>query len=177
MIHHQIEECFQGSSPSRANIALPSLQIGVKPPDEHPRDLDGTALRGGHGHHLMDEPFGMDPAQGVRADPEQAGIVRSDYRAVQQAMVMGRAPERSFAGDAHRIRRDGELIDAQPGEMCGPGGRIGKDCSATPLMAAPVAVNPVALQEGPARGRCLWAPWLDHRICPGISGDHLPRSH
>jgi len=69
------------------------------------------------------QPFGVDPAQRVRADatpgldPGVAGVVGNDHgvasRVLQQALMMDGAQERAFAGDEHGIWRDVQRVQAQ----------------------------------------------------------------
>ena len=71
----------------------------------------------GEGVELVDQPLGMDPAQGVAADLELAGIVADDHRVAEQAVRLDAAPQRAFGGDQHGIGRDLERRDAEPVEM------------------------------------------------------------
>ena len=51
------------------------FQLAIEPPDHPLGDLDGVALPIVGGNELVDEPLGVNPAQGVDADAELAGVV------------------------------------------------------------------------------------------------------
>ena len=68
----------------------------------------------------MDEPFGVDPAQRVRADAKLARVVGNNHGVRQQALMMDRAPERRFAGDEHGIGSDLHRAQAQRLQMTSP---------------------------------------------------------
>ena len=87
-------------------LAPVRLQVGVEPPDQVADARLGGPLLVGEGVELMDEALGMDPAQGVLADIELAGIVADDHRLGQQAMRLDGSPERALGGEAHRVGRD-----------------------------------------------------------------------
>ncbi len=87
----------------RARCALVILQAPIEPPDRPLGDRDGVALSVVGGDELVDEALGVDPAQRVVADAELAGVVGNDNRAGEQALGLDRAPQRRFAGEAHRI--------------------------------------------------------------------------
>ena len=54
-------------------------------------------------------------------DPELTGIIADDHRLGQEAVCLGRAPERALSGDAHRIGVDLQIGDAEPLKMRLPG--------------------------------------------------------
>ena len=50
----------------------------IEPPDQAAQPLLRGAVLVGEGVELVDQPLGMDPAQGMAADIELAGIVADD---------------------------------------------------------------------------------------------------
>ena len=92
-----LEAGAQTSRPAPVGLVLPSLQVAVEPPDQLPHEIDGTALRRGDRQELVDQPLGMDPAQGVRTDAELSGIIRHDRCVAEQAMLADGAPHRLWA--------------------------------------------------------------------------------
>jgi len=98
-----------------ARRALVVFQATIEPPDHPLGDLDGVALLVVDGDELVDEPFGVNPAQRVFADadprvePGEAGVVGDDDRVLQQALMMDRAPQRRLAGDQDGIGQDFRL--------------------------------------------------------------------
>ena len=92
-------------------VARPGLQVGIQPPNQRARHLDGAALLGGGGHELVHQALGMEPAQRVSAHPELPGAVGHDHRPGQQAMVADGTPERALGGDLHGI---GRIVRVQP---------------------------------------------------------------
>ena len=121
-----LEAGAQTSRPAPVGLVLPSLQVAVEPPDQLPHEIDGTALRRGDRQELVDQPLGMDPAQGVRTDAELSGIIRHDHCVAEQAMLADGAPHRPLGGDLHRIGRYLERRDAESLEMRRPGVPVGK---------------------------------------------------
>ena len=80
----------------------------------------------GEGVELVDQPFGMDPAQAVASDVELAGIVAHDHGLGEQAMGLDAAPQRTFGGDRDRVGRDVEGCDAEPLQMALPRRLVGE---------------------------------------------------
>ena len=107
-------------------VALIGLQVGIEPPDQAALEIDGAAMRGTQRLQLMDEPFGIHPAQGMVADPELAGTIGDDHRVTQQVLVAYRPPECGFGGDLERIGGDLERIEAEPVQMRVPDGFVAK---------------------------------------------------
>jgi len=68
------------------------LERAIEPPDHQLGDLDGVALSVVGGNKLVNEPFGVNPAQPVDADAKLAGVVGNDDRVLQQTLMMDRAP-------------------------------------------------------------------------------------
>ncbi len=68
----------------------------------------------------MDEPLGVNPTQGVVADAELAGVVGDDDRAAEQTLGLDCAPQRRFAGDAHRIGRHLQVGQAEGTQVVHP---------------------------------------------------------
>ena len=65
-----LETGAQDGGPSHTRTGLIALEVAVEPPDQLAHELDRLALLRGGRHQLVDEPFGMDPAQGMIGDPE-----------------------------------------------------------------------------------------------------------
>ena len=103
------------------------LEIAVEPPDQRADAALGGALLVGEGVELVDQALGMDPAQGVVADIELAGVVADDHGVGQEAVRLDAAPQRPLGGDQDRIGSDLEGGDAEPVEMCAPGRLIGEE--------------------------------------------------
>jgi len=93
------ECCFAPEIGSKAIC----LEIGVKPPDQGADPFLGPPRRIGKGVELMNEPFGMNPAERVFPDIELPGIVGQDDRAVEEAVGHDGSPQRAFGGDADRV--------------------------------------------------------------------------
>ena len=72
------------------------------------------------GDELVDEPLGVDPAQRVDADAELAGVVGDDDGLAEQALGLDRAPQRRFAGHAHRVGRDPQIGEAERAQVAHP---------------------------------------------------------
>jgi hypothetical protein len=97
------------------------LEVGVEPPDQGAHQLLGRVLPLGEGVELVDQAFGVHPAQGVPVEGELAGVVGQDHRAGQEPVRLDTAPERAFGRDPHRIGRDRQLGDAEPLQVGQPG--------------------------------------------------------
>ena len=85
----------------------------------------------------------MDPAKGMQADGELAGIVADDHRPGQQIMRLDGAPERALGGDPRRPEAALHAADAEPLEMRGPGRLIRK---------TPLRVGGQRLDDRPGQG-------------------------
>ena len=81
----------------------------------------------GEGVQFVHQPFRVDPAQRVPTDVELPGIVAQHHGIAQEFVRVDAAPDRSLGGDLHRIGRRGQCGEAEPVEMCRPGGLIGED--------------------------------------------------
>ena len=81
----------------------------------------------GEGIEFVNQTFGVDPAQAMRADIELAGVVADDHGVGEQAMRLDAAPQGPFGGDQHGIGMDLEGGDAEPLQMSVPGRAIGED--------------------------------------------------
>ncbi len=62
----------------RRRLPAVRLEIGIEPPQPRPDPLDGLALPVIEADQLVDQPFGVDPAQRVMADVELTGVVTDD---------------------------------------------------------------------------------------------------
>jgi hypothetical protein len=88
--------------------------------------LLGGPLRVGEGLQLMHQALGVDPAQRVRADVELPGVVVDDDRLAQETMRGDGALQRTFGGDAGRVRGHLRPGEAELLEMALPGRRGGE---------------------------------------------------
>ena len=61
------------------------------------------ALGVGERIELVNQAFGVDPAQAMRADIELAGVVADDHAVAEQAMRLDAAPRSAFGGDQDGI--------------------------------------------------------------------------
>ena len=68
-------------------IAAIGFEVGVEPPDEAADALLGGMVLVGEGVELVNQPFGMDPAQAMLADIELARIVTDDHRVPDRADI------------------------------------------------------------------------------------------
>jgi hypothetical protein len=75
----------------------------------------------------VDETLGMDPAQGVLAEGELAGIVADDHRPGQQAMRLDRTPERTLGGEACWPEAALHAAEAEPLKVRLPGHLVRED--------------------------------------------------
>ncbi len=62
-----VETRPQRRGPPWARITRPGLQVGIQPPDQRARHLDGLPLLGRGWHQLVHEALGMHPTQRVDA--------------------------------------------------------------------------------------------------------------
>ena len=60
-----VEAGAQGGLARRRRIAAIGLEIAIEPPDQAAHALLGGTVPVGEGVELMDQPFGMNPAQAV----------------------------------------------------------------------------------------------------------------
>ena len=72
---------------------------------------------------LVHKTLAMDPAQGVAADVELAGVVADNDHVAQEAVGLDAAPQRALRGDQQGVGLDGERGYAQPFEMGCPRSR------------------------------------------------------
>ena len=108
-------------------MAAPSLETAVEPPDQSADAALGGALGVGECIEFVNQTFGVDPAQAMRADIELAGVVADDHGVGEQAMRLDAAPQSAFGGDQHGIGMDLEGGDAEPLQMSVPRRAIGED--------------------------------------------------
>jgi len=133
-------------------IAAIGLEVGVQPPDAGLDALFGLALPFREGVQLVHQPFRVNPAQGVTADIELAGIVAEDDRLVAKAALHETTPQRAFAGDARRIGMGRARGDREGFQMGRPRFRVGE---MPPLMLMLAARSPAPGAGGRA---CTPAP-------------------
>jgi len=115
-----IEPVAQGLRLLRAGRQLVFLQATIEPPDHSPGDLDGVALHIVGGDQFVNEPFGVNPAQGVRADTKLSRVVGDNDGVLQQALMADRAPQRSFGGDQDGIGGDLQFAQTERVQMALP---------------------------------------------------------
>jgi hypothetical protein len=121
-----LEACPQGCLALPARILAIDFEVAIERPDKLTNAGLGLALVVG-GVELVNETFGMNPAQAMLADIELTSIVTDDHRAGQKAMPLDAAPEGSLGGNHGGIGIDLESQDAKPVEVRSPGGLTGKD--------------------------------------------------
>src|SRR5271165_6839217 len=106
----------------RSRVAKPVLQ-----PKMRSNRADKVALRVGERIEFVNQTFGVDPAQAVRANIELAGVVADDHGVGQQTMRLDAAPQSPFSGDQHGIGMDLQGGHAEPLQMSVPRRAIGED--------------------------------------------------
>jgi hypothetical protein len=75
---------------------------------------------------LVHQALGVDPAQGVPADPEPAGVVGDDDGAFEQALLADAPPERALGGELDRVGRHREPGEAERLQVRLPARSIGE---------------------------------------------------
>ena len=116
-IEDSVEAGTQDLGLLRAGRQLVFLQGTIEPPDHPLGDLDGVALLVVGGNQLVDEAFGVNPAQRMDADAKLAGVIGNDDGVRQQPLMADRAPQRVFAGDQDRIGGDVQVGQVQRLQM------------------------------------------------------------
>jgi hypothetical protein len=86
-----IEPRRQGRLARQGWMAAPSLETSVVPPDQDADAALGGALGVGERIEFVNQTFGVDPAQAMRADIELAGVVADDHGVGEQAMRLDAA--------------------------------------------------------------------------------------
>jgi hypothetical protein len=104
-----------------SSIGFESL---VKVPNQLAHGLDVLHLAGCSRHQFLQEPFGMDPTQGMSADTKLPGIVGDDHRVSNEAMMANGTPYAGLCKWPKRFRV--EDVDTMLGEMLEEGHLIGK---------------------------------------------------
>src|SRR5271166_1013482 len=74
-----IEPRRQARLARRGGMAAPSLETAVVAPDQSADAALGGALGVGERIEFVNQTFGVDPAQAMRADIELAGVVADDH--------------------------------------------------------------------------------------------------
>ena len=95
-----IEAGRQGGRPRRLGMALVGLQVGIQIPDLGANPLLILAMALIERDQLMDQPLGVDPAQGMEQDGELPGAVADDHQVEGEALVDQAAEQGPFGGDA-----------------------------------------------------------------------------
>src|SRR5215210_6493671 len=111
----------EGAGPAGARVCLPRLEVAVEPPDQLPCRLNGLSLSPRRWDQLMNQALGVNPAQGVGAQPELAGVVGHDHGAAQQPMMADRAPQRALGRDRDRWWGHAQGVDPERAQVCPPG--------------------------------------------------------
>jgi len=98
-------------------------------------------MQAGEGVQPVHQPFGMNPAQCMPANRELPGIIAQHDRVTPEVVCVDTAPDGALGGDPHRIGsrsepmprkavsglgRRGQCGEAQPLQVCRPGGLIGE---------------------------------------------------
>src|SRR5436309_5723212 len=110
-----------------ARILAIGFEVAIERPDQSTNAGLGLALLIGKGIELVNETFGMNPAQAMLANIELTGVVTDNHRVGQKAMRLDAAPQRSLGGNHDGIGIDPESHDAKPVEMRSPGCLISED--------------------------------------------------
>src|SRR5947209_7076913 len=111
-----LEACPQGSLALPARILAIDFEVAIERPDQPTNAGLGLALLIGEGVELVNETFGMNPAQTMLADIELTSIVTDNDRVWQKAMPLDAAPQGSLGGNHDGIGIDLESQDAKPVE-------------------------------------------------------------
>ena len=80
-------------------MAAPSLEAAIVSPDQAADATLSGSLRLSERIEFVNQTFGVDPAQAMRADIELAGVVADDHGAGEQAMRLDATPQSAFGGD------------------------------------------------------------------------------
>ena len=148
-----VEACAQRGRPAFAGFQLVRLEVRVEVPDETTNPRLGGAMLVVERIQLMHQPFRVNPAQRMPADVELPGVVAQNHGIAQKFVRLNAAPQRRFGGDPGRVRRDLQRVEAQPVEMCLPGGLVAEPCLR------------FSLQTGD-RGR--WQALVSHVVVSGV---------
>lgn len=119
-------------------------------------------------HQLVHEPFGVNPTQCVGAT--RNWLSSSDTLMAPVSRPRRQiAPQSTLAGDPHGIRRDRELVNAEPGQVRRPRRRI-VEPAPPHSRRGPYIHRPQQRQEDLVRLRC---PRLEHRkaVFTDLRGD------
>src|SRR5258708_30495018 len=122
-----IEACRQGRLALLGWMPAIGGGMAMDGPDQRADAALGDAVLIREGVELVNEAFGMNPAQAVLTDIELAGVIADDDGVGQKAMHLDAAPQGALGRDQHRIRIDFERRDAEPIKMRGPGYMIGEE--------------------------------------------------
>jgi hypothetical protein len=88
----------------RGRLLLPKLQIAVERPDLVSDRFQLARLLGCFRHQLLQQPLGVNPAQGMIGDAELSGIVGHDHRVAHQSVMAHRAPKAASVISRTRVR-------------------------------------------------------------------------
>ena len=102
------------------------LEIGVQPPDTPPDSALGFLMFDGDRDQLVDQSFGMHPAQGMPADFELPRAIGNNHHILQQPHGCNASPHGSLAGNTHWIGMFFDLVKTQTFKMRQPQFFIGK---------------------------------------------------
>ena len=121
-----IEPRLQRCLAFRGGSETIGLEVGVEIPDLAADGSLSSAALVGEGVELVNEAFGVHPAQTVLADIELAGVVADDDGLGKQAVRLDAAPQSAFGGDHHGVRVDFQRGDPERIEVRAPGLVIGE---------------------------------------------------
>ena len=110
-------------------MASPGLETAVERPDEGADAALGGALGVGERVEFVDQSFGMNPAQAMRADIELAGVVADDHGVGEQAMRPGELRVADLGAEpvlGHVARPD--VVDDDPRRVGQSGSQDGAGC-------------------------------------------------
>src|ERR1700694_1054160 len=121
-----VELCRERGLALRGWTLAIGFEIAVERPDRGAHGGLGGAVLRREGVELVNQAFGMDPAQGMPADIELAGVVADDDALAQETVGLDAAPQRALGGDQHRVGIDLEGRDPELLKVCVPGRLIGE---------------------------------------------------
>ena len=121
---YPIEPKLKAAGGTSRGFSPIGFQRFVKVPDELAQGFDVLHLARRRRHQLVQQPFGMDPAQSMGADPELAGVVGDDHCIADQTMMADSTPDAGLGKRANFLPV--KNVDALGGEMLEKGDLIGK---------------------------------------------------
>ena len=129
----RIEAARQLPAEPFAWLSAIGFQSGVERPESGLYAFLFPPLVIGEGIQLVDQPLGVNPAQGMPADIELTGVVAEDHGVGQQSVRLDGAPQSAFGGDPHRLGMDVQGGNAKLLQVGHPGPFTGKAPGFTPV--------------------------------------------